>query len=68
MSGFSHDVVHLIVQFLYSTPHYNMDLDITQSCCGFQIIYHGILQRNDRKMCIKWSFSYSSFVELCLHN
>ena len=31
MSGFSHDVVHLIVQsfhHVYNTPHYNMDLDI----------------------------------------
>ena len=31
MYGFSHDVVHLIVQSLYhvyNTPHYSMDLDI----------------------------------------
>ena len=31
---------------------YNMDLDILQSC-GFQIFYHGILQRN------YWSLSHS---------
>ena len=27
-----------------------------------------ILQRNYRKMTIKWSFSYSSFVKLSLYN
>ena len=25
------------VQSLYNTPHFNMDLDITQSCCGSHI-------------------------------
>ena len=33
---------------LYNTPHYNTDLDITQSCCGSQIsltmeFYKGII-------------------------
>ena len=26
--------------------------------------YHGILQRNYRKMTIKWSFSYNSLVKM----
>ena len=30
--------------------------------------YHGILQKNCRKMIIKWSFSYNSFVKLSLYN
>ena len=47
----------------YSILPYNADLDITQSCCGSQFFYHGILQRNYRKMTIKWSFSYNSFVK-----
>ena len=71
MSGFSHDVVHLRGQsfrHVYKILHYNMDLDIRWSCFGFQIFYHGILRRNDRKMSIKWTFSFYSFVELCLHN
>ena len=29
---------------------------------------HGILQRNYRKMTIKWSFSYNSIVKLSLYN
>ena len=32
------------------TTGYNTDLDITQSCCGSKIFFHGILQRNYRKM------------------
>ena len=51
------------LQSFYSIPPYNTDLDITQSCCGSQFFYHGILQRNYRKMTIKWSFSYNSFVK-----
>ena len=37
------------MQSLYNTLHYNMDSDITQWCCGSQIFYHGVLQRNYRK-------------------
>ena len=42
-----------------NTPYYNIDLDITRSCCDFQVS-----QRSYRKMTIKWSFSYNSFVKL----
>ena len=44
-----------------------MDLNITWSCCVSHIFYHGILQRNYRKMTIKWSFSYNSFVKFPLY-
>ena len=30
---------------VYNTPHYNSDLDITWSCCGFHFFNDGILQR-----------------------
>ena len=33
-----------------------------------KFFYHGILQRNYRKMTITWSFSYNSFVKLYLYN
>ena len=33
-----------------------------------KIFNHGILQRNFRKMTIRWSFSYVSFVKLSLYN
>ena len=63
-----------ILQSPYNAPHYNMDLDRTWSCSGSQTflllkfyIYYGILQRNSRKMTIKWSFSYNSFVKLSLY-
>ena len=46
----------------------NTDSDITRSCSGFQIFYHGILQRKYWKMTISWSFSYNSFVKLSLFN
>ena len=48
-----------IVQSLYNTPRYNMDLDIMLA-----IFYHGILQRNYRKMTFNWSFSYNCFVKI----
>ena len=32
------------------------------------IFFQRILQRNYRKMTIKWSFSYYSFVKLSLYN
>ena len=41
-----------IVQSFYNTSSYNTELDVTRSCCGSQIFYHGILQRNYRKMTI----------------
>ena len=51
---------------LPSTPD-NIDLDITQSCCGFFFttmeFYKGII----RKWPFKWSFSYNSFVNLNDH-
>ena len=56
------------VQFLYKKLHYHSNLDILRSCCGSQVFYHGILQRNYRKMTIIWSFSYNSFVKLLLYN
>ena len=52
------------VQTLYNILHYNTDLDITRPCCGSQTFDHWILQRNYRKMTIKWSFSCNSFVKL----
>ena len=41
----------------FITPHYKMDLDITQSCCGSHFFNHGILQKNN------WKISYNSFVK-----
>ena len=55
------------VQSLYNTPCCNRNWDITQSCCGSQSFYHGILRRNYRKMTILWSFSYKSIVKLSLY-
>ena len=43
-----------IVHFLYNSPHYNMDLDITWPCRGFHCFNHGILQRSYRKMTMKF--------------
>ena len=40
------------VQFLYNTPLYNIDLDITLSFCGSKNFKHGNLQRNYKKMTI----------------
>ena len=47
-------------KYLYKTWHYSMEFDITGSCCGSQIFYHEILQKNYRKMTMK-SFSYNLF-------
>ena len=33
----------------YHTPYFKTDLNVTWPCCGSQIFYHGILQRNYRK-------------------
>ena len=45
------------VQPLYNTPRYNTDFAYTQSHCVSQFFfYHGILQRNEWKMTISWSF------------
>ena len=33
---------------------------------ALKFVNHGLLQRNDRKMTMKWSFSYHSFVKLKL--
>ena len=52
------------VQSHYKVPQYNMDLDITWP----KYFYHGILPRDYRKMTIKRSFSYNSFVKLSLYN
>ena len=41
-------------QSIYNTSHYNMDLDITRSSCGYQNFYNGILQRNYSKMTITY--------------
>ena len=49
---------------LYNISHYNSDFNRTWLYWGSQFFYHGILQKNYRKMTIKWSFSYNSFVEL----
>ena len=56
------------VHSLYNIPHYNIDLDITRSCGSQFSFFHGILQRKYRKMTIRWSFSYYSFVKLSLYN
>ena len=60
-------VQNATVQSLYNTPHYYMYLDLTQLCCDSHFFYHGILQRNYRKMTIEWSFSYYSFVKLSFY-
>ena len=39
------------VQFFYNIPRFNKELDATP------YFYHGVLQRNSRKMTMKWSFS-----------
>ena len=49
------------LQSVYNISHYNTDLNRTWLCWGSEFFYHGILRR---KMTIKWSFSYNSFVEL----
>ena len=67
-----HNYPHLTdlgtVQSLYNTPHYNKDLDIHGHVVTPNFFYHGILQKNARKMTIKWSFSYNSFIKLPLYN
>ena len=54
------------VQSLYNTPHYNTDLDITCHGVAKKKVNHGILQRNYKKMTIKWPFSYVFFAKLSL--
>ena len=55
------------VQNLHNMPHFNTDFDVTWSfCCPHIFFYLGILQRNYRKMTMKRSFSYNSFVKLSL--
>ena len=44
------------VQSLNNKPHHNTDLGITRSCCGNQIFYHKILQRNYRKIAMNGHF------------
>ena len=58
------------VKSLYKTICYNTDLDITwsHSVIAHNFFYHEILQRSYRKMTMKWSFSYKSFVKLSLYN
>ena len=41
------------VKSLYNISSYNTDLDITWSCCGSQMFYNRIFQRNYRKMTVK---------------
>ena len=53
------------MQSFYNTPHYNTNLDITWSCSGYQIFYHGILQRNYWKMTMNPKIP---FVKLSLYN
>ena len=53
-------------QFLYNTAPYNMDLDIAVHVVAPNLFSYGILQKNDRKTIIKWSFSYNSFAKLCV--
>ena len=40
--SFSKDLI-MTVQSFYNTPRYNTGLDITQSYCGSQSFYHGVL-------------------------
>ena len=61
--------VYRAVPLVYNTPRYNIDLDMTQSCChvvASKLFIHVIFQRSYRKMTIKWSFSYKSFVKIVL--
>ena len=62
-----HPPIFYTVQSLYNTPCYNADLGLTRSCCGSHFFYHGILQRNFRKMTIVWSFSYNFLVKFILY-
>ena len=53
------------VKSLYNISHYNIDKDITLSCCGpNRKFYKGIIKENDHE----WSFSYNSFVKLFPYN
>ena len=38
------------VQSLYNIPHYNTDLDRTQTCCVIQTFYYAILQSKKAKI------------------
>ena len=53
----------------YNTPGYSADLDMKLWKCHAaapKFLYHVILDRNYRKITIKWSFSYNSSVKLSL--
>ena len=55
-----------IVQPLYDTPCYNMDLDITLSCFDAQNVFnHGILQRS---YLVMGKCPIKSFVKLSVYN
>ena len=54
------------VKFLYNTTHYYTDLDITWPCCDSQNILPWNFTKKLRKMTMKWSFSYNSFVKIVL--
>ena len=61
------DIMITTVQSLHNTSHYNMDLDLTSQVvapkCFTMNFYKEII---DRKMTIKWSLSYNSFVKSAL--
>ena len=59
---YDHETI-VIIQFLYNKPHYNTDLD-NKVVLWPPIFLNGNLQKNYRKMTIKWSFPYHSFVKL----
>ena len=67
--------VLITVQSIYNAHHYNMNLNITRSCCGSHFITiefykkkRRMLQRDYRKMTKKWSFFNSSFVKVPLYH
>ena len=54
-------------QSLYNTPCFYMESDIIWSCYSSQFFYHVILQNNYKRMTMKWSFPYNSFVKLSIY-
>ena len=44
-----------------------MNTEQSHNVVALKCFYHGILQRDYRKMTIKWSFSYNSFLKLSLY-
>ena len=68
--------VLITVKSIYNAHHYNMNLNITRSCCGSQFFTiefykkkkRRMLQRDYRNMTKKWSFFNNSFVKVPLYH